>query len=185
MTLEEKKLTSTLKHQASFFQVYQDKVELPNGNHAYREYIKHPGAVAIVPLFENGDTLLLRQYRYPIQEVLLEIPAGKIDPGETPEETAARELAEETGYQSLKITKLICFFVCPGYSNETMDCYIAENLNPSQKKPEQDEFLDIIKMPLREALEKIKTQEIKDSKSILSLQQAKSYCINQGLKKHL
>lgn len=149
--------------------LYLDRVLLPNGVEAERELVRHWGAVGMVPLDRDGDVFLVRQYRHPAGKELLEIPAGKLRQGEDPLECARRELEEEIGYRASIWTRLTSFFTSPGFSDEVLHLYLAEGLEPTQASPEEDEFLEVIKVPLEEALELVASGEIEDSKSIVGI----------------
>lgn len=145
----------------------RDIVRLPNGVETTREVVRHPGAVALVAL--AGDELLLvRQYRYPIDQETLEIPAGKIDPGETPEVCANRELREETGYQGT-LTHLGTFYSTPGFTDEIMHLYCARDLIWAPLTADEDEFLRVVRIPWGEALRKAQNGEFNDAKTILGI----------------
>ena len=149
--------------------VHRDVVRTPNGREAVREWIDHPGASAVIPVFEDGTTLLLKQYRYPARQTFLEVPAGKIDPGESPEEAAARELEEETGYRAGRLVSLGSFFPCIGYSNEEIHFFLALDLEQGERQPESDEFLETIILPLLQAVEWGREGKIGDMKTALGL----------------
>ena len=143
-------------------------VTLPNGHPAMREAIRHPGASAIVPVDAEGNVTLVRQFRAPIGRVLLEIPAGKLDhPGEDRAEAAKRELREETGLTAEKWTHLTDIVTTPGFCDEVISIYLAEELHRGETAPDEDEFLNIVKMPLRELVERVMRGEIADSKTII------------------
>ncbi len=145
------------------------RLKLPDGRSAFREVVEHRGSVAIIPLLDDGRIVLLRQYRPVIGEWILEIPAGTIEPGERPHECALRELEEETGYRAGKITKLLEFYVSPGYTTEKIYLYKAENLQKTKPRPEPYEFLEIVELTLSEALDKILNGDIRDAKTIIAL----------------
>lgn len=145
------------------------RLRLPDGRSAFREVVEHRGSVAVIPLLDNGKIILLRQYRPVIGEWILEIPAGTIEPGERPHECALRELEEETGYRAGKITKILEFYVSPGYTTEKIYLYKAENLQKLKPKPEPYEFLEVVEMGLEDAIEKVLNGDIKDAKTIIAL----------------
>ncbi|GFN23338.1 NUDIX domain-containing protein [Thermanaeromonas sp. C210] len=147
----------------------RDWVALPDGREASREVVEHAGAVAVVALDEKGRVYLVRQYRYPIGRVTLEIPAGKLDPGESPEACARRELREEVGLVAQSWEHLLTFYSTPGFSDEIMYLFLARDLSREKAQPDEDEFLEIISLPLQEAVNKIWTGEIKDAKTIIGL----------------
>lgn len=147
-----------------------DTVRLPNGREATREWVKHPGAAAVIPLLDDGRIVLVRQYRYPIRQVTLEIPAGKLDgAGEDPLSCAQRELAEETGYQAKYFEKLLALATTVGFSDEWIHIFLATGLALGNPSPDEDEFIHVVTMPLAAAVEKIERQEIVDSKTITAI----------------
>ena len=146
-----------------------DEVKLENGVVATREVVEHRGATAIVPILDNGEVVLVRQYRYPVQAELLEIPAGTSEPNEDPKNCAIRELEEETGYRCGNIQELAAIFLAPGYSTEKIHIFLAKSLAKTQTHMDEDEKITTETYPLKVALEKIKTGEIRDAKSIVGL----------------
>jgi ADP-ribose pyrophosphatase len=144
-------------------------VELPDGKPSKRELIQHPGAVAIVALDPDQNVLLVRQYRIAADRVLVEIPAGTLNPGEDPETCAVRELQEETGYRPGQIEKIGGIFVAPGYTTEFIHLYMASDLSESRLAHDDDEFLEADRVPLAEALKLIERGDIIDGKSISAL----------------
>ncbi len=169
-SLIEEKIDSTDIFDGHLLHVKSDRVRLPNGHEAVREWIKHPGAAAVVPYFDNGDVLLVKQYRYPVGQITLEIPAGKLDaPGEDPKDCALRELSEETGYSAATIEKLGMIATTVGFSDEYIHLYAAKNLQRGEQHPDDDEFINALRMPFAEALTMIKDGRIIDAKSIIAL----------------
>ncbi len=155
--------------------VYRDKVELPDGGTSVREYIKHPGAAVTIPILENGNIVFERQYRYPLGMELLELPAGKIDKGESAEDSAKRELLEETGYEAKQLTALGKLHPCIGYSDEVIYIYLAEELTFHTEQQDNDEFIETFEMSLEDSMEGIRTGKITDAKTIISLFWAEKY----------
>jgi ADP-ribose diphosphatase len=133
------------------------------------EIVHHNGGAGILPLFNNGMTALVRQWRYPAGRYSLEIAAGRIEPGHTPEETAARELEEELGYRAGKLTRLGEFFVAPGYCEERIFLYLATGLEESHQNLDDDEEIEVVRMPFDEALSLVQSGAIDDAKSIIAL----------------
>ncbi len=146
-----------------------DNVALPDGSTGTREIVEYTGAVAIVPVNEKGELLLVRQYRYPVGKTLIEIPAGKIETGEDPTACAHRELLEETGYEAKKMTRLFSFYSTPGFTNEMIHLYLASELTLKQQKLDDDEFIEVEAVPYQHALDMIWTGEICDAKSVAGI----------------
>jgi ADP-ribose pyrophosphatase len=134
-----------------------------------REVVHHPGSAVIIPAFPDGTVALVRQYRHPAVRYLLEAPAGTLNRGERPEEGAARELEEELGFVAGKLEKLSEFFVSPGFCEEKMWLYLATEMMPTTQRLEEDELLDVVRLPLQQALEMITDGEIEDAKTIIGL----------------
>ena len=149
--------------------VTSDSVLLENGKQAVREIIHHNGAAAVIAFDENNRLLMVRQYRYAIGQELLEIPAGKIDPGETPEQCAARELVEETGYRAGKLTELGVVYPIAAYSSETQYLFYAENLTPDKQHLDEDEFLSVEHVDFATAFDMVMNGEITDSKTQIGI----------------
>jgi len=146
-----------------------DDIELINGKRAKREYIDHPGAVAVLPVKKNGDIILVQQYRYPIGVVTWEIPAGKMHgKKDSPLKRAAAELAEETGYRG-KLKKIMDFWPCGAFSNELLHIYVGTQLQHGQSSPDDDEFLMVKQVPFAKALAMVKNGIIKDSKTVIAI----------------
>lgn len=148
--------------------LFLDRVRLPDGREATWERVAHPGAVGIVPL-ADGEVVMVRQYRHAVRGVLLEIPAGKLDSGQSPGETARRELAEEVGLGAGELTKLAEFYNSPGFSGEYFHLYLARDLSPTPGEPEPDEFLQVVRVGLDEAVAMVSTGRIRDAKTIIGL----------------
>jgi ADP-ribose pyrophosphatase len=172
--LSEEKIGSKKLFQGAILGLYLDRVRLPNGKTAAREKISHPGAVGIIPVTGDNNVLLVRQYRYPVDEITIEIPAGKIDKNELPEKCARRELAEEVGAIGGDLKLLSSFYTTPGFCDEILHLYMATGFRISANNLDEDEFLDIINIGLDEACEWIKAGRIKDSKTIIGILIAKN-----------
>lgn len=168
--LIEKKLSSEDIFDGTLLNVKRDYVELPNGNKSVREWIKHPGAAAVLPVLPDGRMIFVRQYRYPIQQVTLEIPAGKLDAvDEEPLVCAKRELSEETGYEADKYHFLTKLATTVGFSNEFIYVYAADGLTPGKQHTDEDEFINVVLLTMDEAMAKVKSGEICDAKSIVAI----------------
>ena len=164
--LVEVQLSSEAKYDGNLLHIRRDVVQLPNGKTATREYNCHLGAVCILPLLENGDVLLERQYRYPLREVLTEIPAGKLDAvGEDPLEAAKRELREETGAVASEWTPLGLFYPVGAYSTEKIHMFLARGLTFGERELDEDEFLNVFRMPLSELVAQVLAGQIPDAKT--------------------
>lgn len=177
--LLEKKLSSQTLYNGKVLNLRLDEVELPNGNKAKREVVEYSGAVAVVALNAQNEVLMIRQFRYAVGEVLLEIPAGKMESGEDPEGTARRELSEETGYEASWWHRLTSFYSTPGFTTERLYLYLARDLKFNGQHTDEDEFVEVETMPLEQALQLIGSEEIKDAKTIVGLLAAKHF-LDQG-----
>ena len=153
--------------------VYVDDINLPNGEKGFREYIKHIGAVAVLPLSDDGNVICVRQYRYAVGEVTTEIPAGKLDaPDEDPREAALRELREETGAVCKNLTYLGTYLASPAILDEKINLYLARGLDFGECDPDDDEFIDVVYIPLDEMVERVMRGEILDGKTQLAVLKA-------------
>ncbi len=166
--LKEKKLSSKKIFKGDLLDVRKDKVMLPNKKHSYREWVKHPGAACCIPILDN-EIIMVEQYRYAVKEVSIELPAGKIDKGESPETCAVRELQEETGYKSRNLTFLTTIYPAIGFSDEKMWIYLAQDLVKKKSKPDIDEFVKVIKLNHKIALKMVENGDITDSKTIIGI----------------
>lgn len=164
--LIEELVDSSLAFSGHFFEIRSDTVRLSDGLLAPRQYVTHPGAVAIVAILPDGRFLLERQYRHPLRRVILELPAGKLDPGETPLQTGQRELLEETGYTAKKWTKLACITPCVGYSSELLWFYLAEELEYVGTRLDEGELIDVVHYDRQGFVDAIRDGRITDSKTI-------------------
>ena len=177
-SLKETKISSEQKFSGRLIDLYLDQVELPNGETTTREWIDHPGAVCLIPILPDGKICLIRQFRYGPGEEFIEIPAGKLDAGEAPLDCAYRELEEETGYRTNKLTFLTNIHPAIGFSNEKMWMYLAEELELSKKKLDEDEFLELLPTPLNKALEWVFSGKITDVKTIIGIMWMKELKFN-------
>jgi ADP-ribose pyrophosphatase len=146
-----------------------DQVRLPNGKRATREFLDHPGAVGVIPFLDKDTVVMVRQYRHPVGEVTLELPAGKLAKGENPLACVKRELSEETGYSAGKISKLVDYWPTPAFANEVLHLYVATNLKAGKMHTDDDEFLQCVRVPFKKALAMALDGRIKDSKTIIGL----------------
>lgn len=174
--LTEKTLKSTTIYNGKIVHLQVDDVLLPNGRKSKREVIKHPGAVAIIPITPENKIVLVRQYRKPLEKTIVEIPAGTMEKNERPELTAIRELEEETGYTTNSLSFVTSFYTSPGFADELMHIYISTDLHVLNEKVagDDDEFIEIMELTLDEAKEYIAKEEIHDAKTnyaILYLEQ--------------
>ena len=166
---KEKTIQTKTVHKGIFLTLNSDKVLLPNGNTSTREWIKHPGAVCCIPILPDGKIGLIKQYRYAVKEQMIEIPAGKLDKNEIPEECAIRELEEEIGYKADKLTFLTNIHPAIGFTDEKMWLYLAENLVKTEQSLDSDEFLSLFPTKLEEAVEMVWKGEITDVKTIIGI----------------
>jgi ADP-ribose pyrophosphatase len=166
--LREERISGEDIYGGIFLNMKCDQVRLPDGQMAAREYLTHPGAVAIVALLDDGRVLLERQYRYPIAKACIEIPAGKLDPNEATLFCAQRELEEETGYTAKKWSYIRRIHPVISYSTEFIDIYFAEDLVPGKSKLDDEEFLDVFAAPLEQLIAWVEEGEITDVKTTIS-----------------
>ncbi|NIM05934.1 MAG: NUDIX domain-containing protein [Armatimonadetes bacterium] len=146
-----------------------EEVALPDGERAQREVVYHPGAIAVVPLLESGDVVMVRQFRLPTGKALLEIPAGVLEEGEAPEECVERELSEEIGMRPGRLDRLCSIYLAPGYSSEVIHLFLAGDLQPAWAPKDEDERLERVEVSVSEALRMIERGEIQDAKTIVGL----------------
>lgn len=165
--LKETKVDGALVYQGHFLKVQSDRVMLPDGHIKAREYIRHPGAVVVLPLLDDVTVLLERQFRYPLDRVFIEFPAGKIDPGEEALACAKRELQEETGYTATDWQFICTIHNAIGYSDEHLDLFLARGLVAGPSRLDPGEFLETFSAPLPDILEWVKTGVITDVKTII------------------
>jgi ADP-ribose pyrophosphatase len=149
--------------------VNREIARLPNGREVALDIVRHPGAAAVVPFVAADEVLLIRQWRHAAGGMILEVPAGKLDAGEAPESCAARELVEEAGFRAGRLERLASIWTTPGFTDERIHLFAAFDLVPEPARPELDEFIEPVRMPLGEALERVWRGEIADAKSALAL----------------
>ena len=159
----------TSLYNGKIFSVALEKVTLPNGVTKDREVVRHPGAAAMVPLLDDGNVVLVKQYRHAVNNYLWEIPAGTLEPDEEPMACAERELVEETGYEATNFDKLTEILPAPGYTDEHIHIFLATGLTLAEQRLEDDEVLTVQPTPFDKAIEMIKTGEIQDAKTIVGL----------------
>lgn len=160
-----KSIKKELAYKGSIIDVYKDYVQMPGGKIVEWDFVDHKGAAAVLPVTEDGKIVMVKQYRNALNRVTLEIPAGGINPGETPYESAVRELTEETGYCSDEVSHLKDIVSAIGFCNETIYIYLAEHLKPAKQNLDEDEFLDVYEYPLEEVMDLILSNQIIDGKT--------------------
>lgn len=165
----EKTVNSTTIFNGRIINVRVDDVLLQDGSHSKREVVEHPGAVAILAINDDGEAYFVKQYRKPIEQELLEIPAGKLDPGEGPRACAIRELGEEIGMAADEVKKIAFYYSSPGFASEKLYIYLATGLRPVEVAKPEDEFLHAFTMPVRDAVAMAKSGEIQDGKTLIAL----------------
>ncbi|WP_047980099.1 NUDIX domain-containing protein [Ornithinibacillus contaminans] len=164
---EEKTINTEMIYKGKVVTLQVDDVRLSNGKTSKRELVKHPGAVAILAITNENKIVLVEQYRKPLEKSIIELPAGKLEHGEDPAQTAVRELEEETGYTTNNLTLLTSFYTSPGFADELMHIYIARDLIKLEQPPamDADEFVEIMEVSLEEAKQLVQSQRIHDAKT--------------------
>jgi len=180
MGFYEKQIETKTVYKGMVVNVRLDAAELQNGNIAAREVVEHPGGVGIVPVTADKKVLMVRQYRYPMEEELLEIPAGKLSEGEDPFDCAVRELSEETGCKAGKIVDLGVVYPSPGFSREVLHVYLALDLRHGKMHLDENELLSVEAFGFDELMEMIMSNELPDAKSIVGIMKAKEYLEGTG-----
>ncbi|EOZ4064706.1 NUDIX hydrolase [Staphylococcus pseudintermedius] len=170
MHFEEKTISKESIYKGKFIEVEKHKVSLPNNETAYREVVKHNGAVAICALTPDQQVILVKQYRKALEQELLEIPAGKLEPGEDRESAAMRELEEETGYKAKKLTLIGEVYGTPGFSNEKISVYFADNLVEGKVNLDEDEFVEKVLYSLDDVKKAVEARTIEDAKTFIAFQ---------------
>lgn len=165
MKYEEKMIDSTALYDGRIIRLRKDKVLLPNGRQSIREVVEHPGGVCVVAIADDDTVLLVRQFRYPFGEELLELPAGKLEKGEDPLECGKRELLEETGAVASDYVSLGAFYPTCGYCNEIIYLYLAKGLTMGEQQPDEDEFIDVVRLPLAQAVSMVLDNALPDGKT--------------------
>ncbi len=174
MDLTERTVESRTVYQGRIVTLLVDQAELPDGKRAQREVVLHPGGVAILALDRENQVTLVQQYRYPFHQLLLELPAGKLDEGEDHRLAAARELSEETGLEAGEMTYLGCLLASPGFCTERLHMYLARDLRRSQSHPDEDEFLNVLTMPFEELVRQVMDGTIEDAKTVATTLKVKA-----------
>jgi len=172
MNFDEKTLNSQEIFNGKVVKVYKDDVEISNGHKTFREIVRHSGGVVILAYKDENTILFVKQFRYPMKKILLELPAGKLEYGENPFNAAKRELEEETGYCANKWTDLGYVYTSPGYSDEKLYLYKAQDLEYTHCHPDEGEILQLLEFSKNDVLKMIKTGEISDAKSLCALLRA-------------
>jgi len=168
--LRERRIQGSRVYTGRILDLDVDHVLLANGHETVREVVRHRGAVVVLPLLKDQTVILVRQYRYPVDEIMLELPAGKIDPGESPVDCARRELKEETGLAAKELEALGTFFTTPGFSDERLHAFLAEGLEPpGRSSPDADELLETVRLPVRDVVKMATEGEVRDAKTLVTL----------------
>ena len=173
MELWEKTVDSRTLFEGKIVTVKLDQAQLVNGAVVSREVVEHPGGVCILPLFDDGTVSIVRQFRYPFQQVVTELPAGKLEKGEAHRPAALRELEEEVGVTCGKLTYLGCLYLSPGFSSEVLHMYLAQELTQGECHPDEDEFLEVERVPFTRLAERVMAGEITDAKTVALVLKAK------------
>ncbi len=171
----ERTIKSDKIYQGKIINLRVDTVELPDKKYSKREVIEHPGAVAIVPITQDNKIVMVKQFRKAVEEVLLEVPAGKLEIGEEAMECGKRELLEETGYKSENLEPLFDFYTSPGFSNEVISIYIAKDLIKDVARPDEDEYIEVEEHDIDDLIQMIMGNRIKDGKTITAILATKEY----------
>ena len=182
MQFYEKQIDTQAAYKGIIVNVWRDTAELQNGCRVVREVVEHPGGVGIVPVTKDGNVLMVRQFRYPMGEELLEIPAGKLEDGEDPLECAARELSEETGYTAGRFIDLGVSYPSPGYCKEKLYIYLATDLLCGEAHLDENELLSIEEVAINDLIDKIMANELSDGKTIIGILKAQRYLESIKLK---
>lgn len=172
MELYEKKISSEQIFDGKVVKLFVDKVMLPDGKEAVREIVRHPGAVCVIPVTDNGEVIMVRQFRYAFDRVMLEIPAGKLEPGEDPLEAVKRELEEESGVTAKNIEYLGEIFTTVAIFDEKIHAYLATGLEFNASHPDDDEFLEVDRVPLSDLVKMVMDGKINDSKTQIAILKA-------------
>jgi len=177
--LEEKTISSKQVFDGKLLKVFSDSIELPNGKEATREYIKHPGAVCVLPLTDDGFAIMVEQFRYPFHDVLLEVPAGKLEYGEDPSDGVKRELEEECGVVADNIDYIGTTYTTVAFTDEKIHTYLATGLKFVDSHPDDDEFLKVRKIKFSDLVDMVFNNQIKDSKTQIAIIKTKYFLENK------
>lgn len=175
MELYEKQLSSKQIFDGVVVKLYVDEIELPNGKKSIREVVRHPGAVCVLPIDEDGNAIMVKQFRYPFGDVLLEVPAGKLEPDEDPYDAALRELEEETGAVASRVEYIGSMYTTVAFTNEKIYMYLATGITYKEAHPDEGEFVEVHKVPLADLVKMVMDGEIKDSKTQISILKAEKF----------
>jgi ADP-ribose pyrophosphatase len=181
MDYTETRLRGINRYEGIIVNVSVDEARLHDGRVVLREVVDHPGGVAVLPVDSEGCAYCVRQFRYPFRKHLLEVPAGKLERGEDPRDCAIREMSEETGFSAGKLVNLGRIYSSPGFSNEVLHMFLALDLTEGAAHLDQNEFLDVQRIPLRDLTEKIMADEICDGKTVIIILKALKYLEREGL----
>lgn len=185
MDFTEKRLSRDDVFRGRIVYMHVDEVLLPDGSRSMREIVEHPGGVTVIPVDDEGNVYCVRQYRYAMEQLLLEMPAGKLEDGEMPLSCAMRELEEEIGFTAHSFEYLGEFYPSPGYCHEKLYAYLATGLKMGEARPDEGEFLEVEKYPLDTLAEMAMNGELKDAKSIIAVLKAKLYLDQKGKDVHV
>ena len=172
MELFEKQISSRQIFDGRVVKLYVDDIELPNGKESIREVVRHPGAVCVIPITDEKEVIMVRQFRYPFGRTLLEIPAGKLEPNEDPLEAVKRELEEESGVVAQRLDFMGMIYTTVAFTDEKIYAYMARGLSYTESHPDEDEFLELERVPLDKLVDMVMAGEIRDSKTQVAILKA-------------
>ena len=172
MELYEKKINSKQIFDGVVVKLFVDDIELPNGKPSKREVVRHPGAVCVLPIDDYGNAIMVKQFRYPFSDVLLEVPAGKLEKDEDPYDAVIRELEEETGAKAKTVEYIGSMYTTVAFTDEKIYMYLATGITFKEAHPDEDEFVEVVKIPLCDLVKMVMDGEIKDSKTQIAILKA-------------